>query len=98
MLANIAGKQSRAVSVVKAALANAGILNRSVCVNVSRWHFGHFGAGLYVSVFVSAPTGADIEPFFVTGHSIAEAVRNMRDAIKGRTNGANAGVSELAPF
>ncbi len=97
MLAKIAGKQSRAVSVVMAALANAGILNRSVCVSVSNWHYDHCGAGLNVSVFVTAESGANTEPFYVTGHSIAEAVRNMRDAIKGKANDAGA-LGIQAPF
>jgi hypothetical protein len=96
MLAKIASKQSRAVSVVKTALANVGIKNRSVCVTVFNWGHGHGGARVNVCVFVAADKGANTEPFFETGETIAGAVRNIRLLLKGKTAQPNR--VEAAPF
>jgi hypothetical protein len=101
MSVELAEKQRRAVCVVETALLNVGISGRSVCVVVDQWtpsYSGHGGDNANVGVFVSAPIGADIEPYFVTGKTIVEAVRNMIDSIKGKANGAKPVVSESAPF
>ncbi len=53
------------------------------------------------AVFVSAPAGANIEPSYETGASIAEAVRKTIDVIKGGTNKNGTKTdnqSEVAPF
>lgn len=97
MLVQIVDKQRRGVSVVKAALLGSGITGRSVCVQVSSW-VSQYGNREDYSVFVSAPDGANVEPFFVTGKTIVEAVKNMLDSIKGRANDAKSEVSEVAPF
>jgi len=98
MLVQIADKQRRAVSVVKTALASAGIHGRAVCVTVESWlDLGGQGRSEYYAVFVAAQSGMDVEPFFVTGGTIVEAVRNMIVSIKGRANGTTA-ESTAAPF
>lgn len=101
MPVELADKQQRAVSVVETALLNVGISGRSVCVVVDKWAFScscYSGENANVGVFVSAPVGADVEPYFVTGKTIVEAVKNMIASIKGRANGAKSEVFELAPF
>ena len=97
MLVQIVDKQRRGVSVVKAALLGSGITGRSVCVQVSSW-VSQYGNREDYSVFVSAPDGTNVEPFFVTGKTIVEAVKNMLDSIKGRASDAKSEVSEVAPF
>ncbi len=97
MLNTILDKQRRAVSVVKTSLACAGIHGRSVCVTADSW-LDHYGRRENYAVFVAAPAGTDIEPFYVQGSTIVEAVRNMIDSIKGRGNGAQSEISEKAPF
>ena len=97
MLVQGVGKQRRAVDVVKTALLRLGITDRSICVQSDSWAYPH-GNGERYSVFVSAPSGANIEPFFVTGKTIVEAVKNMLDSIKVRVSDAKTEVSEVAPF
>jgi hypothetical protein len=97
MLVQILDKQRRAVSVVKTALLSVGISGRSVCVQVSSW-VNQYGKREDYSVFVSAADGTNEEPFYVTGTTIVEAVKNMIDSIKGRTNDAKAEIPEVAPF
>ncbi len=97
MLVKIVDKQRQAVSVVKTALLSVGISGRSVCVQVSSW-IDSYGRREDYSVFVSAPDGADVEPFYVTGKTIVEAVKNMIDSIKGKKNDAKTEISEVAPF
>ena len=97
MSVQIVDKQRLAVDVVKTALLGSGISDRSICVQVSSW-VSKYGRREEYSVFVSAPDGANIEPFFVTGKSVLEAVKNMLVSIKGRANNAKSEVSEVAPF
>ena len=98
MLVQLVDKQRRAVSVVKAALLGVGISGRAVCVNTASWS-ASYGDSENCSVFVSAPAGSDIEPFYVTGETIVEAVKNMIGSIKGRANAAKSDdQSEIAPF
>lgn len=97
MLVQLVDKQRRGVSVVKTALLSVGISGRSVCVQVSSW-IDNYGRREDYSVFVSAPDGADVEPFYVTGKTIVEAVKNMIDSIKGRASDAKTGIPEVAPF
>jgi len=95
MLVQIVDKQRRGANVIKLALSNVGIKGRSICVNVA----SRKDSGINVGVFVSAPEGADVEPFYVTGNTILEGVKNMLDAIKGRAeNGAITNEFEIAPF
>lgn len=98
MLVQIVDKQRRAVSVVKTALLSAGITGRAVCVQVEDSQHDQLGPGENYSVFVSAPTGANIEPFYVTGKTLVEAVKNMIGSIKIRKNSAKTEASALAPF
>jgi len=98
MLVRLVDKQRRAVGVVKTALLGVGISGRSVCVTADSWAYPH-GNGEQYSVFVSAPIGANIEPFYVTGKTIVEAVKNMIDSIKGKANAAKSDdQSKVAPF
>lgn len=98
MLVQLVDKQRRAVGVVKTALLGIGITGRSVCVHADSWSFPHGDDERY-SVFVSAPSGADVEPYYVTGQTIVEAVRKMIASIKGRANSAKTDdQSEEAPF
>jgi len=98
MLAEIVNKQRRAVSVVKAALLSVGISGRSVSVGFDSWTYS-FGQVEKFAVFVSGPAGADVEPYYETGGTIVEAVKNMIDSIKGKTNAAKSDdQSEKAPF
>lgn len=96
MLVPIVDKQRRAVSVVKTALLGVGIRGRSICVQVSSW-VNQYGNREDYMVFVSAPDGANVEPFYVTGKTIVEAVKNMIDSIKGRADAKTEG-PEIAPF
>jgi hypothetical protein len=92
MLVQIVDKQRHAVNVVKTALLSAGITERAVCVEVE------CHPGSQCSLFVSAPVGANIEPFYVTGKTLAEAVRNMLATIKPDINRFKSEASETAPF
>lgn len=95
MLVKIVDKQRHGVSVIKLALSNVGIKGRSICVNVASRKDNDVNVG----VFVSAPEGANIEPFYVTGNTIAEGVKNMLNAIKSKTeNGAITNQFEITPF
>lgn len=88
MLVELVDKQRRAVSVVKAALLNHGLGLRPVCVSVDSW-VDQYGRRENYAVFVQS--GGNEEPFYETGSSIAEAVKNMLASLKGRVNdnGAN---------
>lgn len=97
MLVQIVDKQRHAVNVVKTALLSVGITGRSVCVQVDNPHDQYETEENY-SVFVSAPTGTNIEPFYVTGKTLVEAVKNMISSIKIEKSNAKTAVSELAPF
>ena len=100
MLVRLVDKQRRAVSVVKTALQGAGITGRSVCVSAFNWSYSFGKDDAEFAVFVSAPEGANIEPSYETGSSIAEAVRKTISVIKGGTNknSAKTDESEVAPF
>lgn len=98
MLVQIVEKQRRAVDVVKTALLGSGLGLRSVCVTADSWA-DQYGRRENFAVFVQS--GGNDEPFYVTGKTIVEAVKNMIASIKGRINenGANPGnQSEKAPF
>jgi hypothetical protein len=96
MLTQIVDKQRRAVNTVKTALLGAGITGRSVCVTADSW-LGEYGRHENYAVFVQS--GGNDEPFYVTGKTIVEAVKNMIDSIKGRGNGTKTDdQSEIAPF
>ena len=97
MLVQIVDKQRRALAWLKRPCLVAALLAASVCVQVSSW-VSQYGNREDYSVFVSAPDGANVEPFFVTGKTIVEAVKNMLDSIKGRVSDAKTEVSEVAPF
>lgn len=98
MLIQTVDKQRRAISVVKTALLSVGITGRAVCVQVDDSRPDPYDIAKNYSVFVSAPTGANIEPFYVTGKTLVEAVKNTVCSIKIRKNGAKTEVSTLAPF
>lgn len=98
MLVRLVDKQRRGVSVVKTALLGVGISGRSVCVTVNSWAFSHSGESMDVGVFVSPPIGENVEPFYETGRTIAEAVKKIINSIKGRANAASGNQSEAAPF
>ena len=96
MLVQIVDKQRRAASVVKTALLGVGIRGRSVCVQADSW-LDQYGRHENYAVFVSLPNGD--EPFYETGKTIVEAVKNMINSIKGKGSGAKPGdESEIAPF
>ncbi|MDP1666872.1 MAG: hypothetical protein Q8L79_17320 [Methylobacter sp.] len=97
MLVRIVDKQRQAVKVIKTALLSVGMIERAVCVQVDSRRDQYEGGENY-SVFVSAPTGANIEPFYVTGKTLVEAVNNMICSIKIGQNSAKTEVSERAPF
>lgn len=97
MLVQIVDKQRHGVNVVKLALSNVGIKGRSICVNVA--NLTNYRDIQNVAIFVSPPEGADVEPFYETGKTIAEGVKNMLNAIKSKAeNGAIANEFEIAPF
>lgn len=98
MLVQLVDKQRRAVSVVKTALLGSGLGFRPVCVTADSW-VDQYGRRENFAVFVQS--GDNEEPFYVTGGTLVEAVKNMIASIKGRINenGANPGnQSEKAPF
>lgn len=97
MLVQIVDKQRHAVNVVKTALLSVGITGRAVCVHVDSRR-DQYGKEENYSVFVSAPIGANIEPFYVTGRTLVEAVKNTVCSIKIGKNSAKTEVSEIAPF
>lgn len=94
MLVELVSKQRRAASVVHTALIGLGIYGRAIAVHADSW-LDQYGRRENYAVFVQA--GGNDEPFYVTGKTIVEAVKNMIDSIKGRTNDANP-VNEKAPF
>ncbi len=96
MLLELVTKQRRAASVVKTALLRSGLGIRSVCVTADSW-MDQYGRRENFAVFVQS--GGNDEPFYVTGKTITEAVKNMLDSIKGRMNGAGqTDQAEPAPF
>ncbi len=96
MLVSILEKQRRAVAVVKAALLRVGVCNRAVCVTADSWADSGDGFRENYAVFISCPNN---EPFFETGGSIAEAVRNTLKVLKGKYNSAKpVDQTEIAPF
>lgn len=97
MLVQIIDKQRHAVNVVKTALLSVGICGRAVCVQINS-RGDQCGTAENYSVFVSAPTGANIEPFYVTGKTLVEAVKNMLCSIKIGKDSATTEMSEIAPF
>jgi hypothetical protein len=97
MLVQILDKQRRGVSVVKTALLSVGITGRAVCVQANSWAHLHGNSEQY-SVFVSAPDGSDVEPFYETGQTLVEAVKKIVNSIKGRGSDAKTGIPEVAPF
>ncbi len=90
MLVTILEKQRRAVAVVKAALLRLGVSYRAVCVTAD-----DIGRAKTYAVFISSGIG---EPFFETGASMAEAVRNTLNALKGKSGASSVNQSEPAPF
>lgn len=76
MLVQLLEKQRRAVNVVKTALLNVGVRGRAVSVMAD-------SCGAYKNYAVFISSGVD-EPFYETGKTIAEAVRNTLKAIKGK--------------
>ena len=97
MLIQGVDKQRRAVDVVKTALLSVGISGRAVCVQVSSW-INQYGRREDYSVFVSAPDGENVEPFYETGQTLVEAVKKTINSIKGRASDAKTEVSEVASF
>jgi hypothetical protein len=100
MFVEMAFKQRRAASVVHTALVGAGLYGRAIAVHADSW-LDEFGRRENYAVFVSAPDGANTEPFYVTGKTITEAVRNMLSSIKGNKtkNGTDSdNQPEKAPF
>lgn len=100
MLVEIVEKQRRAVSVVKTALLAAGINNRRVAAGFDIWTY-QTARVVTCAVFVSAPEGANIEPFYESGKSFVEAVRKLLATIKGQANENGANPSDQtgeAPF
>ncbi|WP_196240042.1 hypothetical protein [Candidatus Methylobacter oryzae] len=81
MLIQIVDKQRHAVSVVKTALLSVGISERSVCIQINSSSSQRETEENY-SVFVSSPNRANIEPFYATGKTLAEAVKNAISSIK----------------
>lgn len=90
MLFEVLDKQRRAVQVVKTALLGLGMRGRAVCVTADS-----DGASRTYAVFISSGIG---EPFFETGGSIAEAVRNTLNALKGKHGAKSVDQTDLAPF
>jgi len=84
MLNQIVNKQRRATSVIRTVLANAGMVNRSICIDVKHWSYQNEckEPQQNVSVFVSAPDGVDSTPYYQTGSTLIEAVRKLRIVIK----------------
>lgn len=97
MLVQIVNKQRRAASVVKTALCSAGMTGRSVCVQSDSW-LDEYGRRENYAVFISAPTGSDIEPYYETGEKLVEVVKKMIDSIKGKNSTKSDNYSEIAPF
>jgi hypothetical protein len=98
-LVNLLEKQRRAVSVVRTALNSVGVHDRAVCAGCDSGEPPSDSAENF-AVFVSAPPGADIEPYYETGKTMTEAVRKILATIKGHEkNGAKTDdQSEAAPF
>jgi hypothetical protein len=99
-LANLLEKQRRAVSVVRTALDGIGVHDRAVCAGGDSEAPSSEDVENF-AVFVSAPPGADIEPYYETGTTLTEAVRKILATLKGHAmkNGAKTDdQSEAAPF
>jgi hypothetical protein len=101
ILTNLEEKQRRAVSVVRVALESQGIQGRDVCAACANRAPPSECAESF-AVFVSAPFGADSEPYYETGKTLTEAVRKILAALKGhrkenavKTTGDS---PEAAPF
>ncbi|MGZ8187821.1 MAG: hypothetical protein ACXWTP_00230 [Methylosarcina sp.] len=98
MFVQLVEKQQRAVAVVRAALLGVGITDRQVSAGYDSWTHPS-GHAENFAVFVGAPAGTDIEPFYESGKSFVEAVKKMLASIKGRANAAKSDdQSEVAPF
>jgi hypothetical protein len=100
MLVNLLEKQRRAISVVRTALNGAGLHDRFVSADYESYSCSSNGIEKF-AVFVSAPPGADIEPYYETGKTLTEAVRKILFTIKGHENKNGAkpdNQSEVAPF
>lgn len=98
MFVHLLDKQRRAASAVKTALLGVGVSGRSICIQSVSWT-ANYGDYENYAVFVSAPAGSDIEPFYETGKSIVEAVRKTIASIKGRSNAAKSDDQpEIATF
>jgi hypothetical protein len=82
VLPNLAEKQRRAVNVIRTALDSRGWYDRDVSACcASRALLSDCAENF--AVFVSAPPGADAEPYYETGRTITEAVRKILAAVKG---------------
>ncbi|WP_236994154.1 hypothetical protein [Candidatus Methylomicrobium oryzae] len=101
ILTNLEKKQRSAVNVVRTALDSQGIHGRDVCASWASRVLSAECAENF-AVFVSAPPGADIEPYYETGKTLTEAVRKVLAAVKGqrKKNGVEATDEspEAAPF
>ncbi len=97
MLNQIVNKHHRAANVVKTALISVGITGRSVCIQSDSW-LDEYGRRENYAVFISAPIGSNIEPYYETGEKLVEVVRKMVDAIKGKSSAKSDDQSEVAPF
>ena len=97
MLVQKVNKHRQAASVVKTALVSAGFYGRSVCIQSDSW-LDKCGHHVNYAVFVSAPIGSNIEPYYETGEKLVEVVRSVIDSIRGK-NSAKSDVNiEIAPF
>ena len=97
MLVQKVNKHRQAASVVKTALVSAGFTSRSVCVQSDSW-LDKNGHHVNYAVFVSAPIGSNIEPYYETGEKLVEVVRNVLDSIRGKDGARSNNQSEIAPF
>ena len=101
MLVKIVDKQRRAVSTVKMALLGVGITGRAVCVTVNSWDFGYENDQDIERFAVFVASSGGTEPFYATGETIVEAVRNTINTIKGRSKRTatnDESEAEAAPF
>ena len=103
MLAQIVNKHRRAASVVKTALINAGKSEHSVCVSSNNKHW--LGDPRVTpannqeyAIFICSTSGTNTEPYYETGERLAEVVKKMINAIKGKKNAKSDDQSEIAPF
>ncbi len=78
-------------------MLSVGISGRSVCVQSDSW-LDEYGRRENYAVFVSAPSGSNIEPYYETGEKLVEVVSNVINSIRGK-NSAKSDVNiEIAPF